>query len=146
VYPRAIELRASKQSEKKLLGGAILLSGSVQTVMAILLTLLASPLVNWLAGPSHHIAIEVVRPLSIAYIPLGIAIVVSQFTLALGTLRQSLTFMSITFGVAAILLNVQTDALRFVEALVGFSVILCIILILMALFSIGKIENESAQD
>jgi O-antigen/teichoic acid export membrane protein len=146
VYPRAIELRASKQSEKKLLGGAILLSGSVQTVMAILLTLLASPLVNWLAGPSHHVAIEVVRPLSIAYIPLGIAIVVSQFTLALGTLRQSLTFMSITLGFAIILINVQTTALRFVEVLVGLSVILSVILILMALYSIRKIGDEASQN
>jgi hypothetical protein len=103
-------------------------------------------LVNWLAGPSHHVAIEVVRPLSIAYIPLGIAIVVSQFTLALGTLRQSLTFMSITLGFAIILINVQTTALRFVEVLVGLSVILSVILILMALYSIRKIGDEASQN
>lgn len=146
VYPRAIELRSSKKSEKKLLGGAILLSGFVQTVMAILLSLLAKPLVNWLAGPSHHIAIEVVKPLSIAYIPLGIAIVVSQFTLALGTIRQSLTFMTITFAIAIILLNIQTDAVSFVRALVALSVFLSVTLILMALYSIRKIQDEASQN
>lgn len=146
VYPRAIELRSSKKSEKKLLGGAILLSGFVQTVMAILLSLLAKPLVNWLAGPSHHIAIEVVKPLSIAYIPLGIAIVVSQFTLAVGTIRQSLTFMTITFAIAIILLNIQTDAVSFVRALVALSVFLSVTLILMALYSIRKIQDEASQN
>ena len=146
VYPRAIELRSSRKSEKKLLGSAILLSGFVQTVMAILLSLLAKPLVNWLAGPSHQIAIDVVKPLSIAYIPLGIAIVVSQFTLALGTIRQSLTFMTITFAIAIILLNIQTDAVSFVRALVALSVLLSVTLILMALYSIRKIQDEASQN
>jgi O-antigen/teichoic acid export membrane protein len=144
VYPRAIEFRTDRKKEKQLLVKAILLSGAIQTAMAVILSVLSKSLVNWLAGPSHFVAIDVIKPLSMAYIPLGIAIVVSQFVLALGTIRQSLMFMTLTLGSAFILLNVHSDAYTFVNVLVGLSVILCVSLIAMSLHLIKKIEDENS--
>jgi O-antigen/teichoic acid export membrane protein len=144
VYPRAIEFRTDRKKEKQLLAKAILLSGSIQTVMAVVLSILSRPLVNWLAGPAHFVAIDVIKPLSMAYIPLGIAIVVSQFVLALGTIRQSLMYMALTLGSALILLNVHSDAYTFVNVLVGLSVILCVSLVAMSLHLIMKIKHEDS--
>jgi len=144
VYPRAIEFRTDRKKEKQLLAKAILLSGSIQTVMAVVLSILSRPLVNWLAGPTNFVAIDVIKPLSMAYIPLGIAIVVSQFVLALGTVRQSLMYVALTLGSAFILLNVHSDAYTFVNVLVGLSVILCVSLVAMSLHLIKKIKHEDS--
>jgi hypothetical protein len=144
VYPRAIEFRTDKKKQKQLLAKAMLLSGAIQTAMAVILSVLSKSLVNWLSGPSHFVAIDVIKPLSLAYIPLGMAIVVSQFVLALGTIRQSLMFMTLTLGSAFILLNVHSDAYTFVNVLVGLSVVLCVSLIAMSLHLIKKIKNEDS--
>ena len=144
VYPRAIEFRTDRKKQKQLLAQAMLLSGAIQTAMAVILSVLSKSLVNWLSGPSHFVAIDVIKPLSLAYIPLGMAIVVSQFVLALGTVRQSLMFMTLTLGSAFILLNVHSDAYTFVNVLVGLSVVLCVSLIAMSLHLIKKIKNEDS--
>ena len=146
VYPRAIEFRTNRKREMQLLAKAILLSGSIQTLMAVVLSVMSKPLVKWLAGPSHLVAIDVIKPLSTAYIPLGIAIVVSQFVLALGTIRQSLMFMILTLASAFILMSVQSDAYTFVKVLVGVSVILSGSLIFMSLHLIRKIEDENSKN
>jgi len=146
IYPRAIEFRTNKTKQKQLLAKAILLSGSVQTLMAIVLSLLSRRLVNWLAGPSHLVAIDVIKPLAMAYIPLGIAIVVSQFVLALGTIRQSLVYMTLVFAAAFVLLGARSSAYTFVKVLVGLSTMLAVALIGMSMNLIRKIEDEAKKN
>lgn len=141
IYPKAIEMRNNKNNEMRLLIQAILLSGAVQLALAILLSVLASMLVRWLAGPGHATAIDVVAPLSMAYIPLGISIVVSQFVLALGNLRQSIFFMLITAVTSVVLLNTSTSAANFIDVLLVSSIALFIVLTSMAVFLIARIKN-----
>lgn len=141
IYPKAIEIRHHRNKEMRLLIQAILLSGAVQLILAILLSTLASFLVNWLAGPGHSTAIDVITPLSMAYIPLGISIVISQFVLALGNLRQSVFFMLSTVIASLILLNAASSAVPFINALLVLSSVLLLILTLMAVFLIVKIKN-----
>jgi O-antigen/teichoic acid export membrane protein len=141
IYPKAIEMRNHRKKEMRLLIQAILLSGAVQLTLAILLSVLASFLVNWLAGPGHTTAIDVITPLSMAYIPLGISIVVSQFVLALGNLRQSVLFMLSTVFASMVLLNASSSAVQFVNVLLTLSSVLFLILTSMAIFLIVKIKN-----
>ncbi len=141
IYPKAIELRNHRKKEMRLLIQAILLSGTVQLTLAILLSVLANFLVNWLAGPGHTTAIDVITPLSLAYIPLGISIVVSQFVLALGNLRQSVLFMLSTVFASVLLLNASGSAVHFVDVLLTLSSVLFLLLTSMAFLLIAKIKN-----
>jgi O-antigen/teichoic acid export membrane protein len=139
LFPRIIEHRNDKTKLKRLLLRAICLSAFVQFLMAMVLIVLSEQLVNWLAGPNHNEAIKIVTPLSLAYIPLGVSIVVAQFILAIGNLRHSLTYMFLTMGIAVILLNVNHDETAFVQMLLGLSCVLVITLIGMSLHRIIRI-------
>jgi O-antigen/teichoic acid export membrane protein len=139
LFPRIIEHRNNKTKLKRLLLRAICLSAFVQFLMAMMLIVLSEQLVNWLAGPNHNEAIKIVTPLSLAYIPLGVSIVVAQFILAIGNLRHSLTYMFLTMGIAVILLNVNHDATAFVQMLLGLSCVLVITLIGMSQHRIIRI-------
>jgi O-antigen/teichoic acid export membrane protein len=139
LFPRIIEHRNNKTKLTRLLLRAICLSAFVQFLMAMMLIVLSEQLVNWLAGPNHNEAIKIVTPLSLAYIPLGVSIVVAQFILAIGNLRHSLTYMFLTMGIAVILLNVNHDATAFVQMLLGLSCVLVITLIGMSQHRIIRI-------
>jgi O-antigen/teichoic acid export membrane protein len=141
VYPKAIEFRQQKKKEYRLLVQAIALSGTVQIVLAIVISILASNLIEWLAGPGHLIANDVITPLAIAYVPLGMSIVVSQFVLAFGKIWQSLFFMVLTMIVSLVLLNTSENAREFVETLILLSCVLFTALTSMTVLQIARVKN-----
>lgn len=142
VYPRAIELRRDKKSEIKLLTRAILLSGFVQLLLAVILSVMAEFLVRWLAGEGHETAINLIFPLSMAYVPIGIAIVVTQFVLALGKLWQSIIFLVATSISSLVLIAINGDAETFVHGLLVVSWLLVFILIALTINQIARIKVE----
>ena len=139
LYPRIIEHRKYKEVLKRLLLRAISLSAITQAFIALILITFSERLVTWLAGPSNYDSIKIVIPLSLAYIPIGIAIVVSQFVLAIGSIRYSLTFVVLTLVFAIILLKTNQDAISFVQMLLGLSCLLAMALVGMSIHRIARI-------
>jgi sulfite exporter TauE/SafE len=101
--------------------------------------------VDWLAGPDHEQAKSLVVSLSLAYIPIGIAIVASQFVLGLGSLSDSVLFMLVTGLGTIVLTTAASDAKSFISILQLVAWILAGVLVVQALWMIRKIAHEEAQ-
>lgn len=132
-YPRALSQLGSRSGLTKLLLQAVSLAVGLQVVVALMLFVSRGFLVDWLAGSGHESAKRVIVPLALAYIPLGASIVVSQFVLALGTIRDSVVMLAITGLVGGLLVIVPDTADEFVHLLhylswcifIGLSISIC---------------------
>lgn len=142
VYPRAIEYRENRNKSYKLLIQSIVLSGVVQLLIAGLLWITSDFLIGWLAGADNQSAKSLVFPLALAYVPLGMSIVISQSVLAIGTLKQSALFLLLVLSVSVGLLQVSSSALNFINALNLGAWVLTGFLLITSVYNISRLENE----
>ena len=145
VYPKVITHRWNTPQLWRLLWPSLGLAGALQIAISLVLALSSSSLVDWLAGPDHEQAKSLVVRLSLAYIPIGVAIVASQFVLGLGSLSDSVLFMLITGLGTIVLTTAASDAKSFISILQLVAWILAGVLVVQALWKIRKIAHEEAQ-
>ena len=116
-YPRALARLGSRSGLIRLLIQAVSLTVGLQVTVALALFVSRGFLVDWLAGSDHESAKRMIVPLALAYIPLGASIVVSQFVLALGSIRDSGFMLAMTGVVGGVLVFVPDTAEQFVHLL-----------------------------
>lgn len=145
VYPKVITHRRNTPQLWRLLWPSLGLAGALQIAISLVLALSSSSLVDWLAGQDHEQAKSLVVSLSLAYIPIGIAIVASQFVLGLGSLSDSVLFMLVTGLGTIVLTTAASDAESFISILQLVAWILAGVLVVQALWKIRKIAHEEAQ-
>lgn len=116
-YPRVVASKHEQDSLWPMLRRSLFAVTLLQLSIAIALILTGPFLVDWLAGQDHQLAETLVLPLSLASIPFGILIVSSQFVLALGRLKESILFMSITSLGTLSLVTLPSSAMNFAKLL-----------------------------
>ncbi len=145
VYPRVINHRRNASQLTRLCWRSILLACALQLSVTGALFLAGPSLVDWLAGAGHGQAKDLVASLSLAYIPIGVAIVASQFVLGLGNLTDSILFMLVTGLGTTVLTTAATDAKSFISILQLVAWVLVGVLVVQTMWKIRKIAHEESQ-
>jgi O-antigen/teichoic acid export membrane protein len=138
-YPRVVASKHEQDSLWPMLRRSLFAVTLLQLSIAIALILTGPFLVDWLAGQDHQLAETLVLPLSLASIPFGILIVSSQFVLALGRLKESILFMSITSLGTLSLVILPSSAMNFAKLL---NVVAWALAMSMVLITVVKIHGK----
>lgn len=117
VYPKVVAHSLEPGHLRRLLVNSVLLAGVLQIGFALCLRMTSGWLVDWLAGSDHDVAKAVIFPLALAYIPLGMCIVLTQFVLAIGRFVDSFTYVLLVCLAALGMTTATESAQHFVSVL-----------------------------
>lgn len=93
VYPRIVQNLTRKKQLSQLLTKSLVLAFAVQIILIPVLWGISEVAVRWVAGDNHVAASDAMLLLSLAYVPIGCAIVLGQFLVALGTRTHSIVVL-----------------------------------------------------
>lgn len=117
VYPKLVASSGIRIRLVRLMVLSVAVAVILQVCFVLMLMLTSEFLIEWLAGDGHELAKEIIFPLSLAYIPLGASIVLSQALLAIGKLVDSIVFMALVFTFAFVTATRAKTAGEFVQTL-----------------------------
>ncbi len=142
VYPKSVAHSQNRKTLVRLLISSVGLAASLQLVVALLLLFTSGFLIEWLAGPGHDPAKDLVFPLALAYIPLGASIVLSQFLLAIGRLVDGAFFVIVVLTVASLTAIRPETAMEFVQTLHWMSWLLAVALLVQVGVLIARVSDR----